>query len=309
MRANHDTGYKQLFAHPELMRDRRLHVGGECIYVYLLLEFQSSSDHWMALRMQVYVGLLYQDLIKQRKLDRRGKLPPVLPIVLYNGKRPWTASHTLSGLRLPQPHGLADFQPELKYLLIDQRKMTTALDDTERNVVAALFALERSRSRQACVEVLRSLASWLRAGATQPLRESLLRWLSDCVQRKEYMADFLPDEELVMGNLTLDEWTRSIVREAKLTRKRERAEARAEGWSEGKAEGNAEGNAQGKAEGLELGRLQVLRETVRRMAARQMRSMPAAVAAQIKSAPAPQLEAWLASLIEGASAQDLFNTK
>jgi predicted transposase YdaD len=63
----------------------RLQVGGECIYIYLLLEFQSRSDRWMALRMQVYVGLLCQDLVKQRKLGRSGKLPPVLPIVLYNG--------------------------------------------------------------------------------------------------------------------------------------------------------------------------------------------------------------------------------
>jgi hypothetical protein len=188
MKADHDTGYKQLFAYPELMRDLlrgfvpyswakdlklsaferinasyvgengehrhddmvwRLRVGGECVYVYLVLEFQSSSDRWMALRMQVYVGLLYQDLIRQRKLNRRGKLPPVLPIVLYSGKRPWNASHSLSGLRLAQPEGLAEFQSELKYLLIDQSKVRTALDDTERNVVAALFALEQSRSRQA----------------------------------------------------------------------------------------------------------------------------------------------------------------
>lgn len=147
----------------------------------------------------------------------------------------------MSGLRLPQPVGLADFQPELKYLLIDQSKVRTSLDDAERNIVAALFALQRSRSRQACVEVLRTLANWLQAGSTQPLRNSLLNWLSGCVQYREHVADFVPDEELIMGNLTLDEWTKSIVRQAKETRKRERAEARAEGRAEGKAEGRAEG--------------------------------------------------------------------
>ena len=332
MRAIHDTGYKQLFAHPELMRDLlrgfvphawakdlelsaferinasyvgdsgehrhddmvwRLRVGGECIYIYLLLEFQSSSDRWMALRMQVYIGLLYQDLIKQRKLNRRGRLPPVLPIVLYNGKRPWRASHSMSGLRLPQPEGLADFQPELKYLLIDQSKVRTSLDDAERNIVAALFALQRSRSRQACVEVLRTLANWLQAGSTQPLRNSLLNWLSGCVQYKEHVADFVPDEEVIMGNLTLDEWTKSIVRQAKETRKRERAEARAEG----------------RAEGLELGRLEALRHMVRRMAVRQAGALPAAAVAQIKAAQAPQLEAWLDRLVDGATARELFNTK
>jgi predicted transposase YdaD len=344
MKAKHDSGYKQLFGHPELMLDLlrgfvsypwvkdldvsalerinasyvgsngeqrhddmvwRLRVGGQCVYVYLLLEFQSTCDYWMALRMQVYTGLLYQDLIKQRKLGRRGKLPPVLPIVLYNGRRRWSASHTLSGLRLPQPEGLAALQPELKYLLIDQSKVATALDDTERNMVAALFALERSRSRQACVEVLRSLARWLQAGSTEPFRDSLLRWLSGCVQRKEYMADFVPEEEIIMGNLTLDQWTASIVREAKQTRKRERAEARALGL----AEGRAEGKAAGRAEGRELGRAEALRQMVERLLVLEAGTAPPRLAERIAAAPAPQLEAWIERLLDGAAAQDVFNTK
>jgi hypothetical protein len=45
----------------------------------------------MALRMMVYVGLLYQDLIKRGEALADGRLPPVLPIVLYNGSPSWTA--------------------------------------------------------------------------------------------------------------------------------------------------------------------------------------------------------------------------
>jgi hypothetical protein len=73
---------------------------------------QSSGDRWMALRMQVYVGLLYQDLVKRRRLGRNGKLPPVLPIVLYAGERPWRASKSVSGLVLAPPAGLEWLQPE-----------------------------------------------------------------------------------------------------------------------------------------------------------------------------------------------------
>jgi len=35
------------------------------IYRYLLIEFQSSPDTWMALRALVHVGLLYQQLIEE----------------------------------------------------------------------------------------------------------------------------------------------------------------------------------------------------------------------------------------------------
>ncbi|SMG33530.1 Rpn family recombination-promoting nuclease/putative transposase, partial [Dethiosulfovibrio salsuginis] len=34
------------------------------LYVYILLEFQSTVDRWMGVRLLTYIGLLYQDLIK-----------------------------------------------------------------------------------------------------------------------------------------------------------------------------------------------------------------------------------------------------
>jgi hypothetical protein len=57
--------------------------GGEWLYVYLLIEFQSRSDPWMALRILVYTGLLYQDLVKSGQIAAPGKLPPIFPVVIY----------------------------------------------------------------------------------------------------------------------------------------------------------------------------------------------------------------------------------
>jgi predicted transposase YdaD len=53
--------------------------------VMLFLEFQSTPDPWMALRMLVYVGLLWQQLVREQRLMPDGRLPPVLPVVLYHG--------------------------------------------------------------------------------------------------------------------------------------------------------------------------------------------------------------------------------
>ena len=103
MSREHDSSYKYLFSAPEMVRDLimgfvpdewlhsldyatlervdgsyitedfksraddivwRIKVGGEWVYLYLLIEFQSTVDKYMALRMMVYQGLLYQDLIK-----------------------------------------------------------------------------------------------------------------------------------------------------------------------------------------------------------------------------------------------------
>jgi predicted transposase YdaD len=122
----HDSGYKRLFSHPEMIRDLlvgfvhepwiadldfasletyrgefiddrlqqrrndviwRLRLGPDWFYVYVLLEFQSGVHPFMAARLSTYLDLLYQDLIRGRQLGRRRRLPPVLPIVLYNGRR------------------------------------------------------------------------------------------------------------------------------------------------------------------------------------------------------------------------------
>ena len=48
----------------------RIHsFDGQPAYLYLLLEFQSRTDPWMAVRVMVYVGLLYQHLIREKQLN------------------------------------------------------------------------------------------------------------------------------------------------------------------------------------------------------------------------------------------------
>jgi len=126
----YDASYKSLFSHPPMVEDLlrgfvpeawvsevdfatlekvsgsyvsddlrtreddliwRMRLKDDWLYVYLLLEFQASVDPFMAARVLSYVGLLYQDLIKRKELSRAGKLPPVVPLVLYNGPRRWTS--------------------------------------------------------------------------------------------------------------------------------------------------------------------------------------------------------------------------
>lgn len=71
---------------------RVLYRDGSEVYLYLLLEFQSHPDPWMALRVLVYVGLLYQHLIRENQISANNKLPPVFPLVLYNGDARWNAA-------------------------------------------------------------------------------------------------------------------------------------------------------------------------------------------------------------------------
>jgi predicted transposase YdaD len=62
----------------------RIDIGGQWLWVYVILEFQSESDVWMAVRLMQYVSLLAEQRVKEGDMPD-GRLPPILPIVLYNG--------------------------------------------------------------------------------------------------------------------------------------------------------------------------------------------------------------------------------
>ncbi|HOW76260.1 MAG TPA: Rpn family recombination-promoting nuclease/putative transposase [Candidatus Competibacteraceae bacterium] len=74
----------------------------------------------MAVRVLTCIDLLYQNLIRSRQLGKSRRLPAVFPIVLYNGRRQWTAPIDLDTLMEPGPAGLAAYRPQARYLLIDE---------------------------------------------------------------------------------------------------------------------------------------------------------------------------------------------
>src|SRR5438094_776836 len=79
------------------LRDReddiiwRVRWQDDWLYIYLIVEFQSTVYRYMAVRCMTYKGLLYEGLIRSQQLTSTRLLPPVVPIVIYNGRERWTA--------------------------------------------------------------------------------------------------------------------------------------------------------------------------------------------------------------------------
>lgn len=269
----------------------KLRVGGEWIYLYLLLEFQARSDRWMALRMQVYVGLLCQDLVRRHDLTPQGKLPPVLPAVLYHGAARWSASTDLAALMLAPPPGLAPLQPAQRYLLIDQGSYDPAALAAQANLAAALFRLERSRSYQDLSHVVASLVEWLKGHEHEALRTSLARWIVSRLRRQI--------KSTTMPSLTdLSEVQTMIAQQF---------ETWAEEWE---YSGMQKGLQQGRQEGLEQGRkegqLQADRMRLQLLLQKRFGNVPPVIAARIASARPAQIDGWFERLFDAASLADLF---
>lgn len=73
----------------------RVNLEGQDILFYVLVELQSSVDYRMSYRLLQYQMNLWQYWLQNRKSGLKNRktfyLPPIVPIVLYNGRKNWTA--------------------------------------------------------------------------------------------------------------------------------------------------------------------------------------------------------------------------
>ena len=116
----------------------RVPLGDEEIYVYVLMEFQSTVDRLMALRVLNYVVSLYMDLTRGQYL---GKLPPIFPIVLYNGDARWTAVTDLADLIETEP-SLGEYGLHFRYWKLAENEFSHETLLQIGNVVSTLFLAE-----------------------------------------------------------------------------------------------------------------------------------------------------------------------
>ncbi|MBI3777189.1 MAG: Rpn family recombination-promoting nuclease/putative transposase [Gammaproteobacteria bacterium] len=211
----HNSGYHPLFSHPELVEDlfksfvtepwvaqldfttlqrvnaklhaeglerrdgdliyRVLYRDGSEVYLYLLLEFQSQPDPWMAIRALVYVGLLYQHLIRENRLTPNGKLPPVFPLVLYNGDTRWNVAQEIKDLiALPSNTPLWLYQPTLRYYLVDESRYP---EGKAGSLVGVLFQIENCKNLDELRPIVKHLAEHWQKQIPASLRRAFISWI------------------------------------------------------------------------------------------------------------------------------------
>ena len=317
---DHDSGYHLLFSHPKMVADflsgfvtepwvsdldtstlervnAKFHAdglerrdgdviwkvrrrdGGDA-YLYLAIEFQSSIDPWMALRVAIYVLLLYLHLIRERKLGPDGLLPPVYPVVIYNGDRRWTAKTDLRDLIGPGPDERPwPWRPRFRYHVLDeQRHDPDRLQDMD-NLVAVLVLMEQCRT----VEELRGLVDRAVALLGNEAYASLRRAFATTL--KTVLA---PARGIDLGAVKVSE----------LSEVRDMLADRVKEWTkEWKAEGIAEGKAEGKA------------DTLLRQLRHRFKSLTPEIEHRVRTADIGMLDEWLDRILDAQALGDVFGTE
>ena len=312
--AESDGGHKLLFSHPELVADllrgfvpepwvaevdfatltpvkgsyvsdglRQRHddvvwkvrLREQWLYVYVVIEFQSEPDPFMALRLLVYVGLLYQDLLRRQELPADGRLPPVLPMVLYSGAPLWTGAVEFRELLAPAPPGLERYQPRFRYLLLDEERYPEAALTGMENLAAALFRLDRSRSYAELQAVVDDLLTWLATTEQRSLRRAFGIWLRRVFLRRRLPGVVVPEiddlrEVKAMLAERWEQWTRE--------------------WEQ-----------RGLQQGLQQGEARLLLKLLRQ----RFGELPPWVMDRLATAETAQLEMWVEGLFSAASVEEL----
>ena len=345
MSLDDDASYKLLFSAPELVRDLvlgfipdewlhsldyttlekvpgsyvtddlrhraddviwRVKADGEWVYLYLLIEFQSRVDPWMAVRIMTYVGLLYQDLIRRKEVLEDKRLPPVLPIVLYNGDGKWTAATEIADL-IPRAPGLvAKYLPRLSYLLIDENQYTEADLEGVRNLVAAVIQFEHPENEQVLLSLI-DLVNEM-SDDNPELKRILAIWIRGVVLRRSKGTLLLPKvQDLKELKMTLaerfDTWALQYEqRGVEKGIEKGILQGIEKGIEQGIEKGIEKGIQQGIAKGIEKGEALALQKFL----TKRFGTLPPEVVGQISVASVQQIDTWMDRVLDAESLDSVF---
>lgn len=315
----HDNAYKNLFTHPQVVRDFlrgfvseewvgeldlntlekasgsyvtddlrdreddiiwRVRRNNHWCYIYLLLEFQSKNDPWMAVRIMTYIGLLYQDLIKRGEVVSPQRLPPVFPAVIYNGIQSWTSARELETLIEPAPSGLMRYVPRQRYFVLDEGRQEIL---EENNTFSDIVALEQGPGPEALAQVLARLTARLQAPENSELRRALTVWIHRVVLKK-----LIPGTEIPPVN-ELKEIESMLA---------ERVVEWTETWKQ-------QGMQQGMQKGMQQGEAAVLQ----RLLARRFGPLSEQTCQRLRQASLEQLETWADRFLDAHSIDEVFRDR
>lgn len=146
--------------------------GEESIWLYLLLEHQSTPDRWMRFRLLKYCCRIWDMHLAQRPTP--SELRPIVPLVFYQGERSWSYSSEFAELFAASVRHWPG-TPRFSHGLIDQSSMQPHEVQGELKaqmmqlLLLAAYHPERPW-RELVVELIRTLSSLPPSGGINYMR-------------------------------------------------------------------------------------------------------------------------------------------
>ena len=218
------------------------------VYLFFLLELQSYNDFTMPFRLLVYMTAIWLDHFKncdKNKRSQKGyRLPAIMPIVLHNSERNWTASCRFSQM-INNAQLFGKYVVDFEYALVSVNTLTESKIGNSNTLIDNIFLADKKRTRQDWTDGIAELMHRIRAMDTNDLNE-WITWFSNVIRKLN------EDErgELITQIKEGDEKEMCSSFERLLNKEKAEGwkDGRAEGWKDGRAEGWKDGREKGKAE-------------------------------------------------------------
>ena len=237
----HDASYKNFFTHPRTIADTLRAAAGDIVRHLDFATLERMPASFVTRTLDLGPG---------------GEYPFVLPIVIYNGERRWTAARDVADLLPPVPEELLGYQPRQRYLLIEIRAQNPASLPLD-NVLAMIARFEQAPTAQALEELAGSLGDWLDATGEPELAGAFVAWITHVLAQR-----FGPAGRTLQRKLrNEEEGTMTTL----IERARKWGEERDQLWlQKGFEKGFEKGIEKGLEKGLERERELVHRQVTRR---------------------------------------------
>lgn len=242
---------------------QKVKIKNQDAYIYILIEFQSSIQKFMAVRVLHYITNFYIYYIENNK--NVSKLPVVFPIVLYNGDNKWTAPENINNL-IDNNILLNEYGLNFKYFKISENDYSKDFLIKASNIVSTLFLTEAHFD----IEVIKKAF------------EELFDKESD----KQAMSIFFNWYEQYTNNSKMDSSNFNEIAKVYTNKSEVKSmlstaleKQRNSFKEEGKAEGRAEGRAEGKAEG----KLEAIKNLSEKLLSKKIGSLPIEIKSKIDS--------------------------
>ncbi|MDR5865065.1 Rpn family recombination-promoting nuclease/putative transposase [Halomonas campisalis] len=173
-------------------------------------QFQSRVDHTMPIRLMHYVACFYDHLLKTTETTPSQGLPPILPIVLYNGSRRWTAEQDIYTMIRPEPPSfLGVYQPHLRYYLVDEGRYTDEELGLVQSPLSGVFSIEKaSADREGLQRAVDRIVAIIQADPNKDRIDRIItRWLKRHLQRLgaevnlDQLNSLVEDKDMLAENL------------------------------------------------------------------------------------------------------------
>jgi predicted transposase/invertase (TIGR01784 family) len=216
-------------------------------FVYVLFEHKSYVDAMTPLQVLRYMVRVWDYGMRQR-----GRLLPVIPVVVYHGIGRWTAATHFHGL-LDLPEPLRPYVPEFHYHLSDLSTYSDEELKRTAEVGVGLLLLKhifRPDLREQLPEVL---SLWYRVREQENALgylEAILRYVVsagpgiDVADVRKALEEAVPEGDVLMGTIA-EEWI-------KQGKEQGLQQGLQQGLRQGLQEGLQEGLRQGLLDGIEL---------------------------------------------------------